>query len=182
MKIHFRFALYIPQSELRRLKSETVRLKDEQQKLAQGEDCTPSPLKELARGNFFPEQQRNKGQREGKGGGEGGEGTDEGAWEPAVLKSAVEWGEGEGGEGGKGGGGEGAVVRVDEWQEFHDFGDVITSQSEINRLQSELSHSQLQCQHWRRLAQDKVQIITISVYLQLSRYNLLINPRHTCAQ
>ena len=74
-------------------------------------------------------------------------------WKPVVLKSAVEWG---GGEGGGGDGGEGAVVRLDEWEEFHDFGDVISSQSEINRLRSELSHSRLQFQHWRRLAQDKV--------------------------
>ncbi len=48
-----------------------------------------------------------------------------------------------------GGGGEG-------WEEFHDFGDLVSSQSEINRLQSELGRLGVECQHWRAAAEEKV--------------------------
>ena len=45
----------------------------------------------------------------------------------------------------------------DGWaEEFHDFGDVISSQGEINRLQSELARVRVECQHWRTLAKEKV--------------------------
>ena len=64
-------------------------------------------------------------------------------WEAAVLEpvSVVE---------GEGGGGEG------EWGEYHDFGDIISSQGEINRLQLELSKVKVESQHWRTLAEEKV--------------------------
>lgn len=42
---------------------------------------------------------------------------------------------------------------------FHDFGDVISSQSEINRLQSELARLKVECQHWKSVAQQKVKIL-----------------------
>ena len=42
--------------------------------------------------------------------------------------------------------------------EFHDFGDVISSQSEINRLQSELARLKVECQHWKTAAQQKVSV------------------------
>ena len=42
--------------------------------------------------------------------------------------------------------------------EFHDFGDVISSQSEINRLQSELARLKVECQHWKTAAHQKVSI------------------------
>lgn len=97
-----------------------------------GGESSQSPLKELAAGSrFFPES------------GDGVRG--EGVWEAAVLEpvSAVE-GEGEQG-GGEGG-----------WAE--DFGDIISSQGEINRLQLELSKLKVETQHWRTLAEEKVQL------------------------
>ena len=45
--------------------------------------------------------------------------------------------------------------------DFHDFGDVISSQSEINRLQSELARLKVECQHWKTAAQQKVNFISI---------------------
>ena len=163
------------QNELRRLKSETASLKEQQRKLVSTDD-TQSPLKELANARFFPDSEATGGERRGGrerrgGGGGGGGGGEEGVWESAILKSAVE-GEGGGweGGGGGGGGGEGKVaVTMDGWEEFHDFGDVISSQGEINRLQAELSRVQLECRHWKTLAEEKVwlpqeagQMITLS--------------------
>ena len=54
-------------------------------------------------------------------------------------------------------GGTGGAMMVDGWgEEFHDFSDVVSSQSEINRLQSELGSLKVECQHWKTVAQEKV--------------------------
>ena len=94
-------------------------------------ESSRSPLKEIAgeRG-FFPGSVR-------VGGGE------EGEWEVAKLEPVV-----------MGGGGE--VEGEGGWEEFHDFGDVISSQGEINRLQIELTKLRAESRHWRTLAKEKV--------------------------
>ena len=54
-------------------------------------------------------------------------------------------------------GGAGGAMNLDGWgEEFHDFSDVVSSQSEINRLQSELGSLKVECQHWKTIAQEKV--------------------------
>ena len=104
-------------------------------------ESSQSPLKDLASARFFPES---------SDGGEGGYemvrreegGGGEGVWEAAVLEPV-------------------AVVEGGGWEngeEYHDFGDVISSQGEINRLQLELSKVKVECQHWRTLAKEKVYI------------------------
>ena len=55
---------------------------------------------------------------------------------------------------GSGGGFEG--VDLEDGGDFHDFGDVISSQGEINRLQSELARLKVESQHWKTMAQQKV--------------------------
>ena len=102
-----------------------------------------SPLKDLATGgrNFFPESSSS-----GTGGGERGEGK----WEVAMLEPVAA----EGG-GGWEGGGRGEEER---WGDYHDFGDVISSQGEINRLQLELSKLKVENKHWRTLAEEKVHV------------------------
>ena len=123
-------------------------LKEQQRKFVSDGDSGVSPLKELAGEIHFFSESEGRGE---EGGGKRGEG-DEGAWNVAVLEpvSVVEGGgwEGEGGERGKGEG--------EGWREYHDFGDVITSQGEINRLQLELSKLQVENRHWRSLAQEMV--------------------------
>ena len=58
--------------------------------------------------------------------------------------------------------GPGGLEGVDlEDGDFHDFGDVISSQSEINRLQSELARLQAESQHWKTVAHQKVTHIII---------------------
>ena len=49
-----------------------------------------------------------------------------------------------------------AVDLEDDRGDFHDFGDIVSSQSEINRLQSELAKVKVESQHWKTLAQQKV--------------------------
>lgn len=61
------------------------------------------------------------------------------------------FGGGNGGEGVEGGIGEGGG---EMWEDFHDFGDLVSSQSEINRLRSELGRLQVECQHWKLAAQE----------------------------
>lgn len=50
-------------------------------------------------------------------------------------------------------------------EEFHDFGDVISSQSEINRLQSELAKVKAECQQWKTKALEKVHVHVLPVGL-----------------
>ena len=47
-----------------------------------------------------------------------------------------------------------------EWAEgdYHNFSDVVTSQSTINQLQSELARVKVECQHWRELAEQVRQV------------------------
>ena len=104
-------------------------------------ESSQSPLKDLASARFFPESSDG-----GEGGYEMGRreegGGREGVWEAAVLEpvAAAEGGGWENGD------------------EYHDFGDVISSQGEINRLQLELSKVKVECQHWRTLAKEKVHV------------------------
>ena len=48
------------------------------------------------------------------------------------------------------------AVNLDDHGDFHDFGDIVTSQREINRLQSELAKLKIESQHWKSQAQQKV--------------------------
>lgn len=125
----------------------------EQQRKFVASDESQSPLKELAGKRFFP-----KSEEIGEGG-RRGEGGDQGMWEAAVLEpvGVVEGGGWEGG----GGGGRGEIGVEEEWGEYHDFGDVISSQEEINRLQLELSRVKVENQHWKRLAEEKVYIYNV---------------------
>lgn len=100
-----------------------------------GLEASNSPLSELAREKtFFSDSVGGRGE-----------------WEVAQLEPVVMEGGGEGvgkeGEGGGGGGG---------WEEYHDFGDIISSQGEINRLQMELTRLKAESRHWRTLAEEKV--------------------------
>ena len=45
--------------------------------------------------------------------------------------------------------------------EFHDFSDVVNSQGEINRLQSDLAKLKVECQHWKDAAKEKVTAISV---------------------
>ena len=124
-------------------------LKEEQKRLLPGDGLTQSPLKELANMRFFPPSEEEGGRLSAPGFSLGREefGTkrdnlamgDSGAGVPVGVV-------GDGGGSGNG------------WaeEEFHDFGDVISSQGEINRLQSELARVRVECQHWRTLAKEKV--------------------------
>ena len=76
--------------------------------------------------------------------------------------------EGEGGGGGWGSEGVGERRKdagTDEWEEFHSFGDVISSQGEINRLQLELTKVRLESKHWKALAVEKV---SLNCHFQIS--------------
>ena len=115
-------------------------MRDQQKKLIP-DGAAQSPLKQLATVHFFPpsEQADDKHQFEGDFG---------------VIRQTHPsldgggWGTGDGGGWGLGTGvGEG-------WEE--EFHDLVSSQSEINRLQSELARLRVECQHWRRVAQEKV--------------------------
>jgi len=121
-------------SELRRLKTENQSLKEQQKRLIpQSDSGSLSPLKELAKTQF---SQSNELQREEISFGD--------------VAGVTERGLGDAGAGGD-------VMMVDGWgEEFHDFGDVVSSQSEINRLQSELGSLKVECQHWKAVAQEKV--------------------------
>ena len=126
------------QSELRRLRAEAANLREQQRRIVSGGESSQSPLKALAGESFFPESRKSGGRERGE----------EGKWEAAVLEPVARV------EGGGGGGG-----REEEekgWEEFHDFGDIISSQGEINRLQLELSRVRTESQHWRSLAEEKV--------------------------
>lgn len=63
----------------------------------------------------------------------------------------------------------GDVMGEGEWgDEFHDFSDVVNSQGEINRLQSDLARLKVECQHWRDAAKEKVTVnvlITVDISL-----------------
>lgn len=122
-------------SELRRLKTENQSLKEQQKRLIpQSDSGSLSPLKELAKTQLF--SQSNELQRKEISFGE--------------VAGVTERGLGDSGAGGD-------VMMVDGWgEEFHDFGDVVSSQSEINRLQSELGSLKVECQHWKAVAQEKV--------------------------
>lgn len=119
--------------ELRRLKVDREKLREQQKGLVHGNDSSDSlqsPLKELASSRFFGEDLISTSTshlpnvHNGPGGGDDGlEGVDL-----------------------EGGG-------------FHDFGDVISSQSEINRLQTELARLKAECQHWKSTAQQKVHVL-----------------------
>ena len=99
-----------------------------------GPQESASPLTQLARGRAFFSEESVGGR---------------GEWEVAELEPVVMGGGGkEGGrEEGDGGGG---------WGEYHDFGDVISSQGEINRLQMELTRLRAESRHWKALAEEKV--------------------------
>ena len=118
-----------------------------------------SPLKDLASARFFPESSDG-----GEGGYEMGRreegGGREGVWEAAVLEpvAAVEGGGWENGD------------------EYHDFGDVISSQGEINRLQLELSKVKVECQHWRTLAKEKVHV-HVHVHVHVYEHVLMRDER-----
>lgn len=54
----------------------------------------------------------------------------------------------------------------EEWAGHHDdFGDVISSQTEINRLRLELSTLKTELQHWKNKSTDKVVCSLCSIYL-----------------
>ena len=109
--------------ELRRLKVDNATLKEQRKGLG-GSDEAQSPLKELAKVNFFENEDILLANN---------------------LESVnIEMGEDLGDQSRMFG------------EEFHDFGDVISSQGEINRLQSELAKVKMNCQHWKRTAQEKV--------------------------
>ena len=138
---------FLFQSELCRLRTEAVNLREQQRRFVSGGESSQSPLKQLASESFFPKS------RETGGRGKGEEG-DEGTWEVAVLEPVAVVEGGGGWEGGGGGGGRREGEKG--WEEYHDFGDVISSQGEINRLQLELSRVRTESQHWRSLAEEKV--------------------------
>lgn len=137
-----------PQNELRRLKAVNENLKEEQKRLLPEGGLTQSPLKELANMRFFP-----PGEEEGTS--LSAPNFSLGREEFGTRRGDLVMGDGGAGvpvgAGDSGGSGNGWAE-----EEFHDFGDVISSQGEINRLQSELARVRVECQHWRTLAKEKV--------------------------
>lgn len=119
--------------ELRRLKVDRENLREQQKGLVHGKDSglnPQSPLKELASSSQFFSEELVSGS--------------------TSHRSSIHNGPNGGDDGFEG---------VDlEGGDFHDFGDVISSQSEINRLQSELARLKVECRHWKTATQQKVKI------------------------
>ena len=71
---------------------------------------------------------------------------------------------------GEGEGEEGRLTGVHLWGEgasehddaLHDFGDVISSQKEINDLRSQLGRLQVECQHWKQAAASAEERLGVS--------------------
>lgn len=125
----YRKLLHERDEELRRLKVDREKLREQQKGLVHGKDgLTPhSPLKQLASSQFFSDDIVFAG--------------------TGLNQSNIQNGPG------------GRFEGVDlEDGEFHDFGDVVSSQSEINRLQLELARLKVECQHWKTVAQQKVSL------------------------
>ena len=123
--------------ELRRLKVDQEKLREQQKGFVGGKDgVSPhSPLKELVSSQFFSQDLIG----------------------PAVSsrRDSLLNGPRDGLE----------AVDLDDQGDFHDFGDVVSSQREINRLQSELAKLKVESQHWKTQAQQKVNRI-VYMYLQ----------------
>ena len=98
-----------------------------------GNDTTQSPLKELANVQFFPQEERSNTAgvpSTGGGAGFGVSGERRSQFGGFSLQDRISGGAGDGDFGaGRGGGGVGAVMEGWE-EEFHDFSDVISSQSD----------------------------------------------------
>ena len=138
----YRKLLQEKDEELRRLKVDREKLREQQKGLVHGssgsggpgssggrDGLSPqSPLKQLASSRFFNEE------------------LDSAAVVSSSNQSTLQ-------NGPPGGRFEGVDL---EDGEFHDFGDIISSQSEINRLQSELARLKVECQHWKTAAHQKV--------------------------
>jgi hypothetical protein len=131
----YRKLLQEKDEELRRLKVDREKLREQQKGLVHGnggggrDGLSPqSPLKQLASSRFFNEELVSA--------------TTVSSSNQSNLQNGPHGGRFEG---------------VDlEDGEFHDFGDIISSQSEINRLQSELARLKVECQHWKTAAHQKV--------------------------
>ena len=110
-------------AEIRHLKTENVKLRDQAKGLVYANTSEPnSPLKELALlqlgGSDIPSSQ----------------GPLDSQYESIDIGGSNEW--------------------VESYHD--DFSDIISSQSEINRLQMELSKVRLEAQHWKTMVEDKV--------------------------
>ena len=114
--------------ELRRLKVDQERLKEQQKGFVGGRDgMSPrSPLKDLASSEFFSQDLVGTG--------------------VPGHKDLLLNGQRDGLD----------AVDLDDHGDFHDFGDIVSSQREINRLQSELAKLKIESQHWKSQAQQKV--------------------------
>ena len=138
----YRKLLQEKDEELRRLKVDREKLREQQKGLVHGrggsskDGLSPqSPLKQLASSQFFNEELVSAVSSSSQANLQNGPGRFEG---------------------------------VDlEDGEFHDFGDVISSQSEINRLQSELARLKVECQHWKTAAHQKVRFMAIPTIVNL---------------
>ncbi len=118
-------------TEIRRLKTENGKLKDQSKGYVYSPINLNSPLKELAL-DMGPVPPHSQGEAMGGGG----------QYESVDIGGAGE-----------------------EWAGHYndDFSDVISSQSEINRLQSELAKVCLELQHWRNT--DRKQVIFLNLIL-----------------
>lgn len=134
----YRKLLHERDEELRRLKVDREKLKEQQKGLVvhgKLDGLSPqSPLKELASAQFFSEDLLTA---------------------TKSHHSSIHNGPGAGGVGGAGGGEGFEAIDLEEGN-FHDFDDVISSQSEINRLQSELARLKAESHHWKAVAHQKV--------------------------
>ena len=145
----YRKLLQEKDEELRRLKVDREKLREQQKGLVHGgsgsggsgsgggrDGLSPqSPLKQLASSRFFNEE------------------LDSAAVVSSSNQSTLQNGPPSG-----------RFEGVDlEDGEFHDFGDIISSQSEINRLQSELARLKVECQHWKTAAHQKVGVSLLNL-------------------
>ena len=117
-------------TEIRRLKTENQKLRDDAKGFAY--DDPHSPLKELAQLQLSMPRHNDAPTCEVGGGGGGG-----GEYDSVDIDGGTEW----------------------AGQYHQDFSDVITSQSEINRLRQQLSKTRAEVQHWRSLAENKVRTV-----------------------